>query len=182
MRLKTIIALVLFAAALARVANADSVSQWNQIAVQTTLTAGENAVVQSRTLAMAQAAVHDALNAIDRRYEPYAFDGSAPGALADAAVATAAHDALVGAILNPALPFPIFPGYAGFGTPTLQAAAVAQVTATYNAFISGIPPGTAKDAGIAIGAAAAAAIVALRSPDQATTLVSYTAGTRPGDW
>src|SRR5215467_10170433 len=134
MRLKTIIALVLFAAALARVANADSVSQWNQIAVQTTLTAGENAVVQSRALAMAQAAVHDALNAIDRRYEPYTFDGSAPGALADAAVATAAHDALVAAVFNPGLPFPFFPGYNGFGTPAQQANAVAQVNATYNTY------------------------------------------------
>src|SRR5215468_11544438 len=165
MNSKVMTALVLLAVAPTTAANGDSVSQWNQIAVQTCLTAGENGLPMSRALAMAQAAVHDALNAIDRRYEPYAFDGSAPGALADAAVATAAHDALVGAILNPALPFPIFPGYAGFGTPTLQAAAVAQVTATYNAFISGIPPGTAKDAGIAIGAAAAAAIVALRSTD-----------------
>jgi hypothetical protein len=162
--------------------SADSVSQWNQIAVQTSLTAGENAVVQSRTLAMAQAAVHDALNAIDRRYEPYTFVGNAPGALVDAAVATAAHDALVAAVFNPGLPFPVFPGYAGFGTPAQQANAVAQVTSTYNTFINGIPASGAKTAGIVIGAAAAAAIIALRSTDHATTLVSYTPGTRPGDW
>ena len=109
MNCKAVTALVLLAVAPTRAASADSVSQWNQIAVQTALTAGEGAVVQSRTLAMAQAAVHDALNAIDRRYEPYAFDGSAPGALADAAVATAAHDPLVAAVFNPGLPFPPFP-------------------------------------------------------------------------
>jgi hypothetical protein len=67
----------------------------------------------------------------NRRYEPYTFDGSAPGALADAAVATAAHDALVAAVFNPGLPFSTFPGYAGFGTPAQQATAVAQVTATW---------------------------------------------------
>ena len=182
MNFKAMTALILLAVAPTMAAGADSVSQWNGIAVQTSLTAGENAVVQSRTLAMAQAAVHDALNAIDRRYEPYTFDGSAPGALADAAVATAAHDALVAAVFNPGLPFPVFPGYAGFGTPAQQASAVAQVTATYNTYIGGIPPGSAKTAGIAIGAAAAAAIIALRSSDHATTLVTYTPGTRPGDW
>src|SRR5262245_35556617 len=106
--LTTVIAL--FVVLPATAARADSVSEWNQIAVQTSLAAGESAVVQSRTLAMAQAAVHDALNAIHRRYEPYAFDGRARGALPDAAVATAAHDALVAAVLNAGLPFPPFPG------------------------------------------------------------------------
>src|SRR5215470_15902117 len=123
MNFKTMTALVLLSMAPTTAARADSVSQWNQIAVQTCLTAGENGLPLSRALAMAQTAVHDALNAIDRRYEPYTFDGSAPDALADAAVATAAHDALVAAVFNPGLPFPFFPGYNGFGTPAQQATA-----------------------------------------------------------
>jgi hypothetical protein len=182
MNFKAMTALVLLSVTPTTAARADSVSQWNQIAVQTSLTAGHNGLPMSRALAMAQAAVHDALNAIVRRYEPYTFDGSAPGALADAAVATAAHDALVAAVFNPGLPFPPFPGYGGFGTPAQQATAVAQVNAIYNTYISAIPPSAAKTAGIAIGAAAAAAIVALRSSDNATTLVTYIPGTRPGDW
>jgi hypothetical protein len=155
----------------------DTVSNWNMVAVQGTLTAGESAVVASRTLAIAQAAVHDALNAIDARYDRYAFAGNAQaGASADAAIAAAARYALVGAISVGALPF------GGFGSPAAQANAVAQVDAAYAATLAGIPDGLPKSDGIAIGQAAAAAILALRSTDHATTLVTYTPGTEPGDW
>ena len=113
---------------------ADPVSDWNTIAAQSTITAGQNAIVASRTLAIAQIAVHDALNAIDSRYERYAFRGAAPaGASVGAAVAAAARDALVGAIAVGQLPF------VGFGNPTLQANAVAQVNAAYATTLSGIP-------------------------------------------
>jgi hypothetical protein len=155
----------------------DSVSSWNSIAVQATLTAGENGVVASRTIAIAQAAVHDALNAIDSRYERYAFTGNAQaGASADAAIAAAARDALVGTIAVGALPF------AGFGSPASQANAVAQIDAAYMTALAAIPDGLPKSDGIAVGQAAAAAILALRSTDHATTLVTYTPGTQPGDW
>jgi hypothetical protein len=103
---------------------ADPVSDWNTIAGQSTVTAGQNGIVASRTLAMAQIAVHDALNAIDSRYERYASWGTAPaGASVEAAVAAAARDALVGAIAVGPLPF------VGFGNPTLQGNAVARVNA-----------------------------------------------------
>ena len=81
------------------VAAVDPVSSWNSVAVQATQTGGQNAIVQSRTLAIAQAAVHDALNAIDSRYGRYAFTGNAQtGSSVDAAIAAAARDALVGSI------------------------------------------------------------------------------------
>jgi hypothetical protein len=45
---------------------------------------------------MAHVAVHDALNAIDPRYHPYALSAQAtPGASPEAGVATAAHTGLV---------------------------------------------------------------------------------------
>src|SRR6185295_9332737 len=51
---------------------------------------------ESRIYAMMHIAIHDALNAIDRKYQPYAYDKKAdPGASPDAAVAAAAHDVLV---------------------------------------------------------------------------------------
>ncbi len=153
------------------------VSDWNLIAIQAALTAGEGAVPESRTLAITQAAVHDTLNAIDSRYQRYAFKGKAQaGASVDAAIAAGARDAIVGAISVGALPFP------QFGTPALQATAVAQVDAAYMTALSNIPDGAAKSNGIAIGQAAAAAILALRSTDHATTLVLYTPGTQPGQW
>jgi hypothetical protein len=158
-------------------AAANPVSDWNTIAAQSTVTAGQNGIVASRTLAVAQIAVHDALNAIDSRYERYAFRGSVrAGASVDAAVAAAARDALVGTIAVGSLPF------VGFGNPTLQGNAVAQVNAAYATALSSIPNGSAKNDGVAVGQAAAAAILARRSTDHATTLVTYTPGTGPGYW
>jgi len=154
----------------------DSVTRWNILAVAGTITAGEGAVPQSRTLAVVQVAVHDALNAIDRRYQPYAYTGIAEDdASPDAAVATAAHDALVGIIsVGASLP--------GFGSPAQQANAVAAADAAYAADLAAIPDGLPKTHGIAVGQAAASAILALRSSDHATVFVPYTPGTLPGQW
>ena len=107
----------------------------------------------------------------------YALTGDTdPGASADAAVATAAHDALVGLIPVGALPF------AGFGSLSQQTAAIDFVNATYATDIATIPDGPGKTRGIAVGHAAAVAILARRSTDGATAFVPYTPGTNPGDW
>jgi len=159
------------------VAAADRVTHWNTTAVSATVMSGQNGIVQSRSLAITQVAVHDALNAIERRYRAYAFDGPVDHtASSEAAVATAAHDALAGLIPVGALPF------VGFGTVAQQAVAVAFVNATYAADLATLPDGPAKTRGIAVGQAAARAILARRSVDGATRLVLYTPGTRPGDW
>jgi hypothetical protein len=51
---------------------------------------------ESRMYAIMHIAVHDALNAIDRKYQPHTYDVKADsGASPDAAVAAAAHDVLV---------------------------------------------------------------------------------------
>src|SRR5688572_32212094 len=58
-----------------------------------------NPLHESRIYAMMHVAIHDALNAIDRRSRPYAFDVQADaGASPDAAVAAAARDVLVALI------------------------------------------------------------------------------------
>ena len=101
---------------------------------------------------MMHVAIHDALNAIDRRSQPYAFDAQAPaGASPDAAVAAAARDVLVAL-------FPQLPGELGL-TPD---AAVEFVEAAYVAALAAIPDTPAKTQGILIGQAAAAAILDLR--------------------
>ena len=158
-------------------ASADEVSHWNTFAVRAVRTAGQNAVTGSRTIAMVQIAVHDALNTIDGRYQRYVFTGDVfSRASADAAIATAAHDALVGAINVGALPF------AEFGSLATQGAAIALANTEYANTVNAIPNSQSKTDGIAIGGAAAAAIVALRNSDHATDFVGYTPGTRPGDW
>ena len=78
----------------------DPVLVWNETAADAAIAAGITPIFdplhESRLYAMTQVAVHDALNTIDRRYEPYALHADVqPDADTDAAVATAAHDVLV---------------------------------------------------------------------------------------
>ena len=162
-KLKAQVALLLFITILGlpTIAQADVVTDWNVIATSNARLEGKNAVEQSRIYAMTHAAIHDALNAIDRRYQPYAFDGqAAPNASSAAAVAAAAHDVLVHEL------------------PTRQAA----LDAAYAASLSVIPDGASKSDGVAIGQQAAAAIIAVRSSDGSSLVVPYNPGIGPGIW
>jgi hypothetical protein len=127
--------------------------------------------------AMAHIAIHDALNAIDRRSRPYVFGSQAPsGASTVAAVAAAARDVLV-PLLNQ-IPIPPF-------AQSCRDAGVASIEADYSAALAAIPDGAAKTQGIAVGQAAAAAILALRATDGSDTLLidmAYPQGTNPGEY
>src|SRR5689334_21175747 len=73
---------------------ADFVTDWNQVADVTSTFAG-GPPIRARITAMAQVAVHDALNSIDPRFEMYTGVGPAlPGASPDAAVAAATYTVL----------------------------------------------------------------------------------------
>ena len=149
----------IFIIGLTIVSRADAVIDWNIIATGAAFAAGKNALEQSRIYAMTHAAIHDALNSIDRRYKTYALDRRAePNASPDAAVAAAAHDVLVAQL------------------PTQQAT----LDAAYAASLAGIADGPAKTNGVAIGQAAAAAILALRSADGSTAPMPYTPRNEPG--
>ena len=134
-------------------------------------TGGQNALVQTRTLAMVHAAIHDALNTIDPRFKRYAFEEEIrPGAVPEAAVAAAAHDVLVGVI-------PLF------GTPAQRASALAIAEADYVSALAAIPDSAAKTAGIEVGQHAAAAVIALRANDGlAFVNPPYTPIGAPGFW
>jgi len=125
---------------------------------------------------MAHVAIHDALNAIDRRSRPYAFHGRADrGASPDAAVAAAARNVLVPLLGELPDPFP----------QECIDAGVASVEANYAKALEAIPDGPAKSAGVAIGAAAASAILALRAGDGSDTPLldfDYPQGTEPGEY
>jgi len=133
---------------------ADDVRAWNVHTLNTLALSGQNNIVQTRSLAMVHVAIHDALNAIEQRDEPYAFSFSAPVASPEAAITAAAHGVLLGVI-------------SAFGTPAQQAAAIAAANATYASSIAMIPEGPARQEGIVVGAAAAAAALALRAGDGA---------------
>jgi hypothetical protein len=120
-------------------------------------------------LAMVHGAIYDAVNAIDGGHEPY-LPGlpSAPGASKAAAVAAAAHDVLM------ELPAP---------PPGNPAPMRANVAALYLDYVGEIPDGDAKDQGIAIGQAAAAAMNEARDDDgrfEGTPL--WPVGTLKGEW
>ena len=95
----TTVIVCLWALASAWPAAANEVLQWNEATMKAIAASGQNNIVATRTLAMAHAAMHDAVNAIARRYEAYYFETPGdPGASADAAVAAAAHTVLVGVV------------------------------------------------------------------------------------
>src|SRR3982751_6780180 len=76
---------------------ADTVLQWNALAVEATRVARLSPNAQTRALAMVHGAVFDAVNGIERGYAPYLVNRHAPRwASEEAAAAVAAHDVLVG--------------------------------------------------------------------------------------
>ena len=92
-------AVALFACTAPRSATADEVFDWNRKGFEATAAGGQNAILVSRTMTIMHLAVHDALNAVDRRYEPYLYQARAEQpADANAAIAAAARDSLAGVI------------------------------------------------------------------------------------
>src|SRR5437773_11015404 len=77
---------------------ADVVTDWNQItlATQAAVPGGFRTPPAGRALAMVHAAIFDSVNAIDRKYTPYAVESLAdPSASPEAAAAAAARAVLV---------------------------------------------------------------------------------------
>jgi hypothetical protein len=167
---------------LPRLAVADAVTDWNVNAAKALRAAcieppgSNNPLHESRAYAMMHVAIHDALNAIDRRSRPYVFDPQAvPGASPEATVASAGRNVLVPLIGQIPFPFP----------PECLQAGLASAEADYAAAINAIPDGTAKTLGIQLGQAAAAAILALRFGDGSDTPLldfEYPLGTNPGEF
>jgi hypothetical protein len=157
----------------------NAVIAWNSNAADASIAAcslGGYAPQEARMYAMMHVAIHDALNGIDARSRPYAASlSSATGASPDAAVAAAARDVLV----------PVLGSLSFFLPADCVSAGVASVEADYAASLGAIPNGTAKTRGVALGRAAAAAILALRSADGFDTPTvdpNYQEGSAPGEY
>jgi hypothetical protein len=153
----SVVALLLMGSAMA---SADEVLDWNAITFDTI--AGQNPFAQTRFVAITQAAVFEAVNAITGDYDPYLGTITAPpGASAEAAAVAAAH----GVLLN------YFPGSA------------ASLDAARAISLAGIPDGQAEDDGIAVGEAAAAALIAERANDGSAPPQFYLPpSANPGEW
>jgi len=152
------------AGATAHPSDGNAVTHWNAVATDAFApTEGTNPMEQSRTLAILHAAIHDALNAIDPRFEAYTPGLTpAPGASIDAAVAAAAHGVLT----------------------TLVPGQAALVDAAYGRALTAIPEGPARSAGIALGEASARATLSRRQGDGLETAgePAYAPGSGPGEY
>jgi hypothetical protein len=152
----------------------DVVLEWNAVAMQAAvidhgigapgLQFGPTRL--SRAVAIEQIAVFDAVNSIDRSYDPYLVQVNAPrGASITAAAAQAAHDTLSSLY------------------PYLKSTFDAQLAAD----LQGIPDAVSAAEGVAVGRITAAAILAARSDDgsqidAAGQPVNYVYGQLPGQW
>jgi hypothetical protein len=146
---------------------ADAVSDWNAIAIQTIASAGalvppvHPGATSFLDGGMVQAAVYDAVESITGRFRPYAVHVPGASGSTAAAVAKATHDVLVNR-------FPSFK---------------ASLDTTYNNYLTaqGL---AATDPGVAVGAAAAAAIIALRANDGSfpPNPPPFIGGTAIGEW
>lgn len=146
----------------------NAVVQWNGIASTTIVTnAKEASVASGAWFAYVHLAMFDAVNAIDHRFQPYVFTTNAPvGASKDAAAVAAAHYILV--YYFPAQQF----GPAGgpLGLDAQFSASLAAVSDT---------PANIAD-GVAVGEAAAKALISTRASDGLLVNFPYTPPTGLG--
>jgi hypothetical protein len=142
-------------------ARADVVTEWNT--VMRTVAAGQNPFAQARTAAIVHLAVFEAVNAITGGYRSYLSPpiAATQPASAEAAAVAAAHRALT--VLLPA-----------------SAAVLDDARA---ASLARIADGAAKGNGLAVGEAAADAMLALRANDGATPPAFHLPSSAdPGEW
>ncbi len=149
----------------AALAAEDMVLRWTHV-LQSTLrvdTTAPGPTWGSRNYAMVHLAIYEAVNSIRPDYLPfYEYLPAAPGASLEAAAAQAAHDVL--SALYPA-----------------QAAVLSGHLAISLGSLN-IGPADRRAAGIAVGKAAAALVLAHRANDGAANGVAYIPGNSPGAW
>jgi hypothetical protein len=159
MKTKLNIAALLVAATLctAAPAQADAVSDWNATTLDA-VTIGRPGPIGVVDVALVQIAVHDAVQAIEGRYEPYHAEVRGARGSRAAAVAAAAHDVLVG----------IYPAQ----TSTLDA--------IYFNYLA--DKGLTGDPGITVGQRVAAAILPLRRAAPDPLPPAFNGGPGAGVW
>ena len=147
------------------VARADAVLDWNAIAVNTAAANKANPFAQGRYAAIVQVAVFEAVNSITGEYRPYLGTITAsPGASPEAAAVEAAYEVLS--------------KYFGIGVnnPTTQSALDHALANS----LSALPNGQSKTDGIAVGYAAAQAIITLRTGDGSAPTTTIPGPAAPG--
>jgi hypothetical protein len=156
----------LLSLAAAAPARADTVLDWHNIAFRSLTAQPPDGAAQAPTvstihLAMVHGAVYDAVNAIDRRYQPYLVSPRAKRWFSkEAAAAAAAYRVLLGIV------------------PAQEPA----LTSQYMTSLARIPPGKARDGGVAVGEKAARVMLFARTNDGRFGAFRFTVGDEPGEW
>jgi hypothetical protein len=150
--------------ALRTVESGQPVIDWNEIQLSIVNTPGaQPANIQpTRNFAIVDAAIYDAVNAIDRTHEPYLISVRAPRDASETAAANAA---------------------ARTALDELYPAEQSTIDAQYVAELAKVADGPAKDQGIGIGDQVAADLLAIRANDGSSiTPAPFVPGTAPGDF
>lgn len=142
---------------------ADPIVTWNAITLQAAVD-GKLGFNELRDDPMVHLAQFDAVDSIEQRYAEYSrYSSYLPNAAGADEVAAANQAAY--AVLSNLIPVD-----------------QAKYDAALSTALAAIPNGPAKTAGIDLGNAAAARVLALRANDHAFDVVPYTPGTQPGNW
>ena len=157
----TFIAIAILIAVAIGSAQADTVTDWNQTAIEVMKVAKVSGAPGTRSLAMMHVAMSDAINLVQGRYTRYiATVAAVPGASAEVAAATAARQILL----------------------QLYPKQKTMVDEAYTESVKGIPDGDAKSAGVTLGEQVVAAVQADRAADGANIPDTYRPLTSPGVW
>jgi len=161
--MKKPIPLLALALAAASPLRADAILDWNSQALDAIRLSRTPPPQASYALAFYHAAIYDAVNGIERRYEPYHVEETAPeGASVLAAAAAAARVA--------------FRSYLGKRTNPQP------FEKAYREALAAIPDGPAKEAGVAWGERVARQILELRRDSGVNRHVEPVIGDKPGVW
>jgi len=145
----------------AQAAQGDVITDWNQTAIEVMKAANVAGNPWTRSMAMMDVAMSDAVNSVQGRYTRFAATGPmAPKASAEAAAAAAARQTLL----------------------QLYPSQKAKIDEAYALSLKSIPEGAARTGGIALGEQIATALYAERLNDATNVPDTYRPVTTPGVW
>jgi hypothetical protein len=142
-------------------ARADVITDWNQTAIEVMRAVGVAGNPWTRSLAMMNVSMSDAVNAAQNRYARFTPDiPASPDAAAEAAAAAAARDILMRQ----------YPGQK------------ARIDAAFTAMLESVPDSPARTAGIALGEKVATTVFTDRQNDATNLPDTYRPRTQAGVW
>jgi hypothetical protein len=144
-------------------ASANVITDWDEKAMAAVAPlaglGGTTPYMAQRFMAMAHAAMFDAVNSIDRRYKPYLVQLPADAGTSKEAAAAAAAAAVLA---------------------TIDAKTATEVKGALASYLASIPDGKAKSDGVKLGEAVAAKVLEARANDGSNAPDAYRPRTSPG--